>query len=137
MKNKGFTLIELLATIVIIALIGGIGAIAYTKLIRQSEDRVYEAYVSTMHAETLELLTKKPQLMPANGATKRFTLNDIQVDPINNPRNRSDLCTGSYVDVTRNDYNQSGTYVTSLTYKVCLICGNYNSSGTNCKTYEN
>ena len=137
MKNKGFTLVELLATIVIITLIGGIGAIAYTNIIRQSETRVYEAYESTMHAETLEILAKKPELLPKNNQTKRFSLTDIKIDPIKNPRNISDLCTSSYVDVTRHDFNEGGTYVNSLTYKVCLICNDYNKNGTECKTYEN
>ena len=137
MKNKGFTLIELLATVVIIGLIAGIGAVAYTNIIRQSETRVYEAYENTLHAETLELLTKKPQLMPKNNQTKRFTLNDIKPDPIKNPKNSNDLCTSSYVEVTRHDFNENGTYVNSFTYKVCLICGDYNKNGTECKTFEN
>ncbi len=136
MRNKGFTLVELLATIVILALISGIGAVAYTSIVKQSEIRVYEAYENTMHAETVELLAKKPELMPKNNQTERFSLNDIKIEPIHNPRNNNDLCTGSYVEVTRSDYKE-GTYVYSLTYKVCLICGDYNSDSTDCKIFEN
>ena len=133
MNNRGFTLVELLATIVIIGLIGGIGAVAYSMIMRNSENRVYEAYESTMHAETLQLLANNPQLLPHGTTEKLFTLSQIKIDDINNPRNKNDLCPSSFVGVTRNG---SGT-MDSFTYRVCLICDDYNSDGSNCKTFEN
>lgn len=134
MKNKGFTLVELLAVIVIIALIGGLGLVAYNSIIRQSEIRVYEAYENTMHAETIELLSKHVELIPKKGIPTKYYLSDIKIDPINNPRNRDDYCNSSYVEVTRN-ITDSG--LDTFTYKVCLICLNYNSDESECKTFEN
>ena len=133
MKNKGFTLIELLAVIIILGALSGIGVLAYRTIIYQSELRVYEAYENTMHAEAISMLTKKGTILPANGQTKRYTLTDIKVDPINNPINHQDLCPSSYVDITRSD----AANVNSFTYKVCLICEDYNKDGTNCKTFDN
>jgi len=138
-NNTGFTLVELLATIVIIALIGGIGALAYTSIIRQSEDKNYEAYEKTMHAETMNLIMKKLNLMPKNGETKKFTLaymiDNNYIDPIKNPRNKDDLCntSSSFIEVTRENVGS----VDSFTYRVCLVCNDYNSDGSKCKTFEN
>ena len=140
MKNKfGFTLVELLATIIIIALIGGIGALAYTSIIRQSEDKTFEAYEKTMHAEAMNMIMKKLNLMPKNGEKKKYTLaymlNNYYIDPIKNPRNSNDLCNtnSSYVEITRQNVGS----VESFTYKVCLVCNDYNKDGSKCKTFEN
>ncbi len=134
MRNKnGFTLVELLAVIVILGLIAGVGVLAYTSIIDSSKIKVYESYEHTMHAETMELLGKHVELLPKKNKTKRFSLTDIKIEPINNPRNKSDKCTSSYVDVTRKVVNGVDTF----TYKVCLICNDYNKNGSQCKTFEN
>ena len=135
MNNRGLSLVELLAVIAIIGFIGGIGAVAYNMIIRQSETRVYEAYEKTMHAETMQLLVNNVQLLPKAEATtpKRFTLSDIKIEAIKNPRNEKDLCPRSYVDVTRKMVGS----VNSFTYKVCLICDDYNSDGKDCEVFEN
>ena len=138
MKNKGFTLVELLAVIIIIALLGGIGAVAYTSIIKQSEIRSYEAYEKTMHAEVLQLLSKKVELLPR--VKKTITLNELMytykvIDPINNPRKEGDLCLArSYVEITRVN---TSTGLDSFQYKVCLICDDYNNDESLCKEFDN
>ena len=135
MKKKGFTLIELLAVIVLIGLLSGIGVIAYTGIVENARLSSFKTYENTMHAETLSLLFEHIELIPAVGSTKRFTLQDIEIEPFKNPKNKDDLCPNSYVDVTR---SQVGN-VDSFTYKVCLICpdSEYNVNGTSCEIYEN
>ena len=129
MNKKGFTLVELLATIVIIGLIGGLAVVAYSSLIHQSEDKVFETYMDTMHGEAILYLSNNPGEMPANGSNKNITLTQLNVDPINNPKKSTDLCLGSYVNVKRTVVNG----VDSITYTVYLVCDDY----SNHKVYEN
>ena len=133
MNKKAFTLVELLATIVIIGLVAGIGTIAYTTLISQSETKVFESYEDTMHAEAAYKLTMKYTEVNWEGDKATLRLNDLEIDPINNPNDSNDLCPNSYVEVTKAYVGN----VLSLNYKVCLICNSYNSDGSKCRTYEN
>ena len=88
-----------------------------------------------MHAETMSLLLDRIELIPGVGQTKRFSLEDIRIEPFVNPKNKNDLCSESYVEVTR---TMEGN-VDSFTYKVCLICpdSEYNVNGNACEIYEN
>lgn len=135
MNKKAFTLVELLATILIIALLSGIAAIAYSSVVENSRLSSFHTYEKTMHTETMALLIDRVELIPSVNQTKRFTLSDIRIEPFMNPKNKDDLCLDSYVDVTRTVVGN----VDSFTYKVCLICPNseYNVNGTSCEIYEN
>lgn len=142
MNKKGFTLVEVLASLAILSFITGIAIIAYTSIVARSKLRVFKLYEKTMYAETVSLLTEaaidpsKASLFPSNNETKTFSLNDIGIEPIKNPRNKDDLCVGSYVEVKREDYNDtdSNTYVDAFKYKICLICpySDYNVTGNSC-----
>lgn len=44
-SNKGFTLVELIATLVILALVMGIGAFSITKIINNSKEKEYELLI--------------------------------------------------------------------------------------------
>ena len=87
MNRKGFTLVELLATILILGFIAGIGAFAYTKIIGNSETRVYEAYEKTMQAEAMQYIINHPEFAPKNGTLFYYYIADIGINPINNPKN--------------------------------------------------
>ncbi len=141
MNKKGFTLVEVLAVIAIIGLIGLIGVISYNYITENSKLRVFKMYEKTMYSDTVTLLVTEPNLIPVNGETKRFYLSDIKISPINNPRNKDDLCPNSYVEVTRNDYSssESNTYVDAFLYKVCLKCeqSDYNVNGNSCEYFPN
>jgi len=49
LNNKGFTLIELIATIVVLALVMGIGSYAITGLIQKTKDRNYELFIQDVN----------------------------------------------------------------------------------------
>jgi prepilin-type N-terminal cleavage/methylation domain-containing protein len=140
MNKHCFTLVELLATIVIIAMLAGLATVSYTALMCQTADEVFKRYEDTMHAEAVYKLTMHYNKVVFSGNTARLPINGdssnpnfLEVDLINNPKDASDKCLDSYVDVTRSNV---GT-VTTFTYKVCLICSDYNSDGSNCKVYDN
>ena len=48
MNNKGFTLVELLATLVILALVMGIGTYSITTIINNSKEKNYESLISNI-----------------------------------------------------------------------------------------
>ncbi len=134
MNKHGYTLIELLTVLALIAIIAGVGMIAYNGYITSASNRVYASYEDTMHAEAQMYFIDNPTLLPSRGETVRISLNALKMENIKNPRDEKDLCSNSYVDVIRqNDVNN----VITMNYKVCLICNSYNSDGTNCKTYTN
>lgn len=133
MNKDGFTLVELLASITIIAIISSIAAISYSSFIHEGNNRVYKSYEDTMHAEASMYYLENPSNLPSNNTTVRLGLSEMNIQRINNPKNASDTCPNSYVEVTRQDKNS----MVSLSYKVCLICNDYNASGDNCKNYVN
>ncbi len=141
MNKKGFTLVELLAVIAVIALIAGIAVISYSGVVENSRIKAFKAYENTMHAQAIHIMLEsltdpaKASYFPSVGQTKRLSLSDLEIETFVNPKNKNDLCSTSYVDVTRTVVGN----VDSFTYKVCLICPNsdYNASGTDCETFEN
>ena len=133
MNRNGFTLVELLATIVIIGLLAGIATVSYTSLIKQSADEVYKNYENTMHAEAVYKLTMHPNDVTFQDGVATLSLEDLQIEPFNNPDDPGDKCLSSYVKVTKSRVGN----VLSMNYKVCLICPSYNNSGNNCREYEN
>lgn len=131
MNKHGFTLVELLATIVIIALLAGIATVSYTAIIHQSTDKSFETYMETMHAEAVYKLTMHPDNVTFENGKATLQLNDLEIEPINNPVTPSDKCLNSYVEVTKSRVNG----VLSMHYKVCLNCPN--SDYSKCKEFEN
>lgn len=135
MNNKAFTLMELLVVIVIIALISGIAAISYTSLIKDTNDRVFENYMDTMHDSAVMYYLKNPDMLPNNNSSTTLYLRNMNIVEIKNPLDTSDVCIGttnsndSYIVVERND----SVEMISLTYHVYLKCKNY----TGDKTYIN
>lgn len=133
MNKHGLTLVELLAVIAILGLISGIAVISYRAIVNSSADRVYKSYEDTMHAEAAYMLTNRYNEVTFTNDKARLSLDDLKIEPIVNPNTKSDRCTSSYVDVERKRVGN----VLSITYTVCLICQDYNSTGTNCRVYEN
>ena len=131
MNKHGFTMIEVLATIVIIAIVAGIGTVAYTTIMKEVTDKSFERYRESMHAEAIYYVTNHSDKINWNGNSARVMLSELKMEEINNPKNKNDLCTNSYVDVikTRN----STSNVLSITYNVCLKCNDFDE----CKEYEN
>lgn len=126
-NNYGFTLVELLATIVVIGLLASIGVVAYTNIIKRSQDVVFQEYQDTMKVEA------EYYLIDHDISNTTISLSDLNMEKIKNPVDSDDYCPNSYVEVTKisdetNDYNKI-----HMQYKVCLICNSFN----NCKTYDN
>ena len=140
-NNKGFTLVELLAVIILLAVLGGLASIAYSSIVKSGEESLYTAYENTMYSDIMQLLSTHVELIPGNGKTKEFKLSLMiskgYIEPINNPRNKDDLCNSnsSYVKVMRNDSSDGIAHVDSLTYLVCLVCDAYNKDSTQCKLF--
>lgn len=125
MNRKGYTLIELLAVIVIIGVLSSIAVIAYNSFVDNTRDRVFKTYENTMKASAEMYLIDNPAKVPAVGGQTRIEIEDLSIDPIENPDDSNDLCLNSYVKITRGadiglNYN--------LTYDVCLKCNEYKSA---------
>ena len=125
MNRKGFTLVELLAVIVIIGLLSSIAIIAYNSFIDNARDRVYKTYENTMKAEAEMYLIDNPGMVPSVNGQRRIEIEQLEIDPIQNPDNSNDLCLNSYVLIKRGA-NVGINY--NLTYDVCLKCNEYKSA---------
>lgn len=131
MNKKGFTLVELLGVIIILAIIGTIAAISVNTLIERGKIGIYKNYESTLKSSASNYLISNSDELPNIGSSIDISVttlvNSKFIDELEDPKNKSDKCTSSYVRVTR-DVNVSNNY--NLTYKICLICGtNYISEG--------
>ena len=127
MNKKGFTLVELLATIVIIVLIGAIATISYTSFMNHASNESFETYRDTMRSEAVNYLMQHYDEVNWVNNTARLTLTDLKIDPINNPKDKNDLCANSYVDVTRSYVGS----VLTIRYNACLKCRAFDE----CKVY--
>lgn len=131
MNKHGFTLTEVLAAIVIIAIIAGIGTVAYTNIIKNVNNKVFEQYRDSMHAEAIYYVTNYSDKINWIGNNATISLAELKMDKINNPNDASDLCENSYVNVTKTRNTTSN--VLSITYNVCLKCNDYDE----CMEYKN
>ena len=122
MNKNGFTLVELIAAI-------GIATVSYISILNNAQRKSYETYQDTMHAEAITYVVNYPDRITWSNDTARILLSELNINPINNPKNSDDLCANSYVDLTRTHVGN----VLSVTYNVCLVCSDYNS----CKEYDN
>ena len=123
--KKGFTLVEILATIVIIALIAGIGVVAVRSYLITSDEKYYNALASGILLAGDDYFHDHRDLLPTgNEISDPVNLNDLissrYMEQVKD--SKGNVCTG-YIKAYRenNKYN----------YKVCLICetDNYVSSG--------
>ena len=128
MNKKGFTLVELLSIIVIIAILASVTTVVYTSVTEKGKKGVYNNYENTLRGAAEQYLIENFDLIPtvnnSISITYQTLLNKHHIETLKDPKGGN--CNSSSVIVTRgadisNNYN--------LTYKVCLICTNYKSSG--------
>lgn len=125
-KKNGFTLVELLAVIVVVAVLGSIAVANFQPVIQKSKRSVFTTYEESMLTRAKVYFINHDDKIPAVGGTLKLGLNDLNIDPFKNPDNDNDKCLSSYVNVTRSE--DVGSQM-DITYKVCLICNNYKTTG--------
>lgn len=122
MNNRGFSLMELLAVIVILGIVMSIAVVSYNAVVSNTETKVYKNYENSMKSGVMMYIIDNG--VPASGMiTLEELLLDKRVDYFKNPKS-NDQCLTSYVEITKNNNDN-----TNLSYKVCLICPEYKSSG--------
>lgn len=148
MRSKGFTLIELLAVVVLLGIVALIAVPSVTYYLTSSEASAYEmteqnivAAAYNMFADCAgnsdsEVCSAYSVPDPNSYVTVQLStlINGGYLAPVVNPDNQGEYCNAddSYAIImngaTENDFNAK------LDYKVCLTCGDYQSS--DCRFYE-
>ena len=135
MKNKnGFTLVELLATVVIIAILGGVATISVNYLIQGGKDDLYKDYENTLKTEAenylIEQMIDGTLSLPRVGESQNIYLSDLiannKVQNLKDPNGGVCSAVETYVKVSRG--NDNGVNY-NLTYETCLVCPNYKTEG--------
>ena len=128
MNKKGFTLVELLSVIVIISILASVTTIIYANVIQKGKQGLYDNHENTLRGAAEAYLIENFDLIPNVGGSINISyqtlLNKHHIEPLKDPNGGN--CDASSVLVTRNA-DVSNNY--DLTYKVCLSCTNYQSSG--------
>ena len=130
MKRNAFTLIELLVTILIIAIVSGIGFVFVKNYLRFGEKSYYNSLESNIlvagndyyldHREKLPFTTDNPGEISLGDLVESNYLEPVK-DSEGNTFNNGTVYA----------YRENGKYV----YEVCLMCDNYQSDGKYCQKY--
>ena len=128
--KKGFTIIELIVTIVIIAIIGGIGVVAYNNIFDASSKNYYQTVEQSLLLSGSEYFEKNRDELPIKGYNV-VTLDNLEdgnyISPVKDKKGGT--CESGEVYVTRNPNTRQ------YEYEVCLKCLDYESEGAFCKGY--
>lgn len=132
MKNKrGFTMIELLAVIIILGILVTMAVVSVSGVMNSSYDTTYDTFETSMEEAATSYLLDHTGEIPNEGEVVRLSaamlVEEGYLDYMEDPRNEAENCQDdSYILVSRG--NDVG-YNFDLSYKACLICGNYKSDG--------
>lgn len=127
MNKRAFTLVELLVTLVIIALIGGIGIMSFTILFGTSEERYYKALESSVLLAGSDYFLDHRELLPSSNQVSEVSINKlVSENYLEQPKkSNGDTCNDGKVVA----YKENGKYQ----YEVCITCDNdHLSSGKYC-----
>ena len=140
MNNKGFTMVELLAVVALICVLSGTALLAVTRYVSSAQKKTYKNYESNLKGGAVNYLTTHTELASlstqkiyATDLIQEGYLEDIE-DPVKKGMkcNTSDKTKDSYIIVEakrKNEDDNNFDYNLTFTYKVCLICDSYKSSG--------
>lgn len=127
--KKGFTLVELLVTLVIIALLGGIGIISYQSFFNIGKEKYYSTLESGILLAGNDYYLDHRDKLPSENSIEKISISDLEegkyIEPVKD--SKGNACTTGYVYAYRsnNKYN----------YEVCLECEDgYKSSGKYCNS---
>ena len=128
--KKGFTIIELIVTLVIIAIIGGIGIISYNYIFSSASNNYYKTLENSLLLAGNEYFEKNREEKPIKGYSVVSMDNLIDGNYLSPLKDKQGgTCEKGDVYITRDsNTNQYG-------YEVCLKCLDYESEGKFCKGY--
>ena len=128
--KKGFTVVELIVTMVIIALLGGIGIISYNYIFDTASDNYYKTIENSLLLSGNEYFEKNREELPIKGYNI-VALENLEsgnyVSPVKDKKGGT--CEKGDVYVFRDSV--TNTY----DYEVCLKCLDYESDGKFCQGY--
>lgn len=123
MNKKGFTLVELLTVIVILAIIGAIGILAYTSLIKKSEDDYYRNLSDNLKLGATDYFINNRSARPGvNAICSKVNLEVLiegrYIEDVVDAKGKECDLVNSFVYIKRNDKKQ-------YEYETTIICGDY------------
>ena len=121
MNNKGFTLIEILAVIAIIAILSGIGIIAYSKYMDSSREKSLDIIKSTSINAADEFFMDNPN--DTEVTFEELTKNSYMTDPID-PYDKSKNCRGR-VKAINSDTDDDKLDFNNYVINICCSKNNY------------
>lgn len=128
MSKKGFTLIELLVTILLIALISGIGIITYKRFFDNAKDNYYHTIENSMILAGNNYFEDHHEI--GNQVSKvllETLVKDKYIETVKDMN--GNICNKGIVIQYKED--------NKLKYEACLYnCGGFNSTGKYCHEYE-
>ena len=131
MNRKGFTLVEVIVTILIIAILSGVGVVGFQTFFKTGEDRYYDALESDILLASNDYFTDHRDLLPTSGTYGEVSLSDLikekYIEEVKDAK--GNVCSKGEVYV----YRENNKYV----YEPCIECGGYKSKGIKYCNNEN
>ena len=127
---KGFTVIELVASFVIVAMLLGVGMIAYSSIYQNATESYYHTLESSLMLSGSDYFQDHRELLPANSysiVSIQDLVNENYTDEVKDQN--GNICLNGEVIVYKGKNN-------NYQYEVCLRCGGYQSEGSYCEGYE-
>lgn len=125
-------MVELLAVIIIMGILSTIVVASVTHFLTDSKEKTYKELESNMEVAAQNYFLEHNSEIPTSDKKVKIYLKDLIQEQyskeIHDPDNQGNTCNKntSYVEATN-----SNTTNLDLTYKVCLVCSKYKSSGCN------
>ena len=128
MNKKGFTLIELLVTVMVIALLSGIGIISYNSIFNAGEKKYYDTLESSVLLAGSDYFTDHRDLLPTENKYSSVEISDLidnkYLEPIKDSKGNS--CSEGEVYI----YKENNNYK----YEVCIRCNGRLAPGKYCNS---
>ena len=127
---KGFTIIEMIAAVVIVAMLTGIGIVAYNSVFSNASESYYHTLESSLLLSGSDYFQDHREELPANTYSTvsiKDLMDESYTDEIKDKS--GNLCLNGEVIAYKDENNR-------YQYEVCLKCGDYESEGKYCSGYD-